>query len=874
MGIYKIDVACGIKLVGVPEIKLRVLCGCPAEAVKHLIKRGLILPQEVNGVTCETGPNAILLSDVLLQNGEFSNLAEFPVLQMLYRQGLIIPVHPNNTGRKPMLIGSASQVESQMRYIYRGNYGLVSREEIIEAGVPEDQATNMMRLKLKFSFGKIRPTSDFIDTRIVGDGTVEIVDGVTVRRLRQNVFEFSYNGESVSVDLNLRPDEHYECAYPLGFREFTPEYFSVIHSGEGDGWDVNRPSMSSIVTYQGRVYLIDAGPHLEDTLAALGVGIEQVDGIFHTHAHDDHFAGLPTLMRAGKRIRYFATPLVRASVEKKLAALLGMDGWINNMQFNHYFDVHDLVPDQWNDIDGLEVMPTYSPHPVETNIFAFRTLCGEGYRTYAHFADIVSLKVLEGMITDQPETPGLDRQSYELVRNSYLAPYDIKKIDVGGGLIHGDASDFRGDASTKIVLAHRATALTLVEKEIGSSAAFGTTDVLVKGQSEGLRHHAFSYMQANLPGVPIHDLRRLINHPIEIINPGTIIQKEGETPHAVFLLLSGQVEKIRTSVNVFGSLSAGVLIGDGAALDKRDVLNTYRASSFVQVLRVPVSLYAEVIRRNNLQDRVRSFIEMRNFLNKTNLFSEGIPVAVFSRIIDGAKKRRFQVGEVINNDDAQHINIIRSGVIERELGSKVLDVLKKFDYFGEESAVLNVPSLYSLRALEESEVVQIHGNILMDVPMIRWKIFENFQQRAAHLVHGDGQAEAFTWSASFSIHVAEMDDHHKQLIEIANTIVEHLKNNSTRDSLSNVFDALVDYTRYHFAAEEKLMVLYHYPDAVRHTQRHKDLIHQVVDYTKKALDGDVPDRAAFVSFMERWLIRHLLDEDRKYGAFLNNMGVY
>ena len=104
MGIYKIYVARGIHWVCVPEVELRVLCGCPAEAVKHLIKRGLILPQEIGGVMCETGPNAILLSDVLLQNGEFANLAEFPVLQMLYKQGLIVPGHPNNTGRKPMLL--------------------------------------------------------------------------------------------------------------------------------------------------------------------------------------------------------------------------------------------------------------------------------------------------------------------------------------------------------------------------------------------------------------------------------------------------------------------------------------------------------------------------------------------------------------------------------------------------------------------------------------------------------------------------------------------------------------------------------------------------------------------------------------------------
>ena len=234
MGIHKIDVAHGIQWVEVPEANLRVLCGCPADAVKHLAKRGLILPEEINGVACETGPNALLLSDIALQNGEFANLAEFPVLQMLYKQGIILPGHPNNTGRKPILIGAVDQVESQLRYIYRGNYGLVSREEIIQAGVSEEQATEMMRLKLKFAFGRIQPTTDFIDTRIVGVGTVEIVDGVHLRRLRPNVFEFSHADDTVTVDLNLHPGIAYECAYPLGFRRFESEYSSVIHSGEGD----------------------------------------------------------------------------------------------------------------------------------------------------------------------------------------------------------------------------------------------------------------------------------------------------------------------------------------------------------------------------------------------------------------------------------------------------------------------------------------------------------------------------------------------------------------------------------------------------------------------------------------------------------------
>ena len=100
-----VDVVPGISWIEIPEADLRILCGCPADSVKHLMRRGLIRPATVAGTHCETGPNVILLSDVMVQNGAFCNLAEFPVLQMLYRQGMILPGHPNNTGRKPLLMG-------------------------------------------------------------------------------------------------------------------------------------------------------------------------------------------------------------------------------------------------------------------------------------------------------------------------------------------------------------------------------------------------------------------------------------------------------------------------------------------------------------------------------------------------------------------------------------------------------------------------------------------------------------------------------------------------------------------------------------------------------------------------------------------------
>ncbi|MEL0019876.1 MAG: hypothetical protein VW709_08360, partial [Rickettsiales bacterium] len=101
--IRKIQVTPGVFWVEVPEADIYIMCGSPPDAIKHLMRRGLIVEEEVDGVVFENGPNAVLLSDVMLQGGSFSNLSEFPVLQMFYRQGMILPGHPGNTGRKPVL---------------------------------------------------------------------------------------------------------------------------------------------------------------------------------------------------------------------------------------------------------------------------------------------------------------------------------------------------------------------------------------------------------------------------------------------------------------------------------------------------------------------------------------------------------------------------------------------------------------------------------------------------------------------------------------------------------------------------------------------------------------------------------------------------
>jgi hemerythrin len=543
---------------------------------------------------------------------------------------------------------------------------------------------------------------------------------------------------------------------------------------------------------------------------------------------------------------------------------------VEEERFDDYFETRDLVPDSWNQIEGLEVMPMVSPHPVEASVLVFRTLWGDGYRSYAHFADIVSLDVLRGMVTEDADAPGLSQEAFEQIRKAYALEADLKKIDIGGGMIHGSAVDFRADASRQLLLAHRASELTPQEKEIGSSAAFGSVDVLVAGQSDGLRHLAFGYLAAHLPGVPLHDLRMLVNHPMTEINPGTIILREGATPGEVLLLVSGLVEKLRTRDNLYASLPVGSLIGGSAILDNRASLHTYRASSFVQVLPLPPGLFAAVVERNGLLERVRRAADLNAFLDTTTLFGDGLEIAVLGRIVEAASERRLRPGEVLLEQDLSAFSIIRSGRVERRVGRNAVEVLQARDFFGEESAVFNAPCLYRIHVIEETSVVQIPGRVLQDIPILRWKLFEYDQQRAS----GRDRTAEIVWSDAYAVGVAQMDLHHRRLMEIANIVAQNLYPDADRHALASAFDALIGYSRTHFAAEEKLMALYAYPGAAAHCRTHANLLGELTPYSAQAQAGGALDKAAFVKFFESWLVRHICDEDRDYGGFLNARGVY
>ncbi len=721
---YK-EISPGLVWIAIPSRKVFIQCGCPADSVKHLIKNGVIRNLGSSGQMHETGPNCLLLADLTIQNGQFSNLGEFSVLQMFYRQGLLIPGHPGYSSEKPVMIGNQEQIKSQLDYVFRGNYGLISEQEILDAGISRPLAQEMMRLKLRFAFGKIKPVDELFDTRILFDERMEIKNGVYVQRLGVNVFEISVENEKVVVNLNLSPNQSYMPTYKLNFQRFSPEFFSVIHSGEGDGWDIHRPAMASIVCYGPDVYLIDAGPHITHTLRALGLSLNSVRGIFQTHAHDDHFAGITELMLGDRRLEYFATRLVRHSVNKKLQALL-------NVKFpvlERFFVTHDLEADKWNNIDGLEVMPHYSPHPVETNTFMFRVVTEGGYRTYSHLADIAAFSTLSKMVEADPQKPGITPDMFNTVQQQYLTAVDLKKIDIGGGMIHGQAADFAGDRSKKIILAHTAEELSPEQLSIGTRAIFGQIDHLVSSHIDNRHEVAARALHHYFPTVPFSSFYELLNQKIQAIEPGSPLCKNPHEAHDIFLVLSGIISDPKIESKMGLEYVAGYLVGD----DPDCSLEKLYAKSFVEALRMPRRIFEAFLDRYGLKDSFSKNIARRRMLQNSELFQHIRWSPLLNKIAKSVHEIQIREQQIIQNFTGHFVFVLEKGRLELfKEGYTELLVAGQFCY--EDNVITDhAPLELHMKALENCSGYLIPHVVIKDIPAVEWKLLEAYKRRAQAL---------------------------------------------------------------------------------------------------------------------------------------------
>lgn len=118
------------------------------------------------------------------------------------------------------------------------------------------------------------------------------------------------------------------------------------------------------------------------------------------------------------------------------------------------------------------------------------------------------------------------------------------------------------------------------------------------------------------------------------------------------------------------------------------------------------------------------------------------------------------------------------------------------------------------------------------------------------------------WTESLELGIPFVDSDHKVLVSLLNQVEDCSRQSEEITILGSVLASLVDYTKHHFAREEKLQALCGYKGLEGHAKTHAALTDEVEDFHRRFNDdpGCVGVEEV-VAFLKTWLTKHILGHD-------------
>ncbi len=134
-------------------------------------------------------------------------------------------------------------------------------------------------------------------------------------------------------------------------------------------------------------------------------------------------------------------------------------------------------------------------------------------------------------------------------------------------------------------------------------------------------------------------------------------------------------------------------------------------------------------------------------------------------------------------------------------------------------------------------------------------------------------AQLVSWNEKMTVSVKEIDDQHKELIRLINELHTAMKERRVKTVLSSILDGLVDYTRKHFALEERYFSMFNYPQTATHCKEHRAFVEKVAEFQQDFADERVLISIDIMNFLRQWLVGHIMKDDQAYVPCFKDNGL-
>ncbi|MDH4183211.1 MAG: bacteriohemerythrin [Nitrospinota bacterium] len=123
------------------------------------------------------------------------------------------------------------------------------------------------------------------------------------------------------------------------------------------------------------------------------------------------------------------------------------------------------------------------------------------------------------------------------------------------------------------------------------------------------------------------------------------------------------------------------------------------------------------------------------------------------------------------------------------------------------------------------------------------------------------------WDDSYSVGVKKLDEQHKILFTLINEMNNLVMRKASTITYTEVMEEILEYTTYHFHAEEEFMRKINYPHLEEHKLEHESLRALMKKYYAKCVNEDFACANQVLEELINWLHTHLGRSDTKYALF-------
>lgn len=128
------------------------------------------------------------------------------------------------------------------------------------------------------------------------------------------------------------------------------------------------------------------------------------------------------------------------------------------------------------------------------------------------------------------------------------------------------------------------------------------------------------------------------------------------------------------------------------------------------------------------------------------------------------------------------------------------------------------------------------------------------------------------WKDDYLIGYSSVDKEHKKLFEIAHRAFSAVVGNEKISKIKTIVSELINYTKVHFANEEKYMFSVKYPSLSEHKEQHKKILSSMNEFLKTINQKDINDlEKELAYFIEQWFINHIIFEDKKISQYARKL---